>query len=165
MAEIMKVFREEVPAMRFIGKKYHDYSGWGEWFANGWFETIENSMGGTDRILGIWGTAERMSVWNAGRTVICKNTGSACLHPKIRLSRKGLRISTFRSQALEPAGSTERKRRCTALWGIAGNPSAMQAWKSRLTTTALRCPLRTACVPASQRPMKREILSWITAIS
>ena len=26
MAEIMKVFREEVPAMRFIGKKYHDYS-------------------------------------------------------------------------------------------------------------------------------------------
>ena len=54
MAEIMKVFREEVPAMRFIGKKYHDYSGWGEWFANGWFETIENSMGGTDRILGIW---------------------------------------------------------------------------------------------------------------
>ncbi|MDE6921688.1 MAG: hypothetical protein K2P89_17575, partial [Lachnospiraceae bacterium] len=54
MAEIMKVFKEEVPAMRFIGKKYHDYSGWGEWFANGWFETIENSMGGTDRILGIW---------------------------------------------------------------------------------------------------------------
>lgn len=32
MAEIMKVFREEVPAMRFIGKKYHDFSGWGEWF-------------------------------------------------------------------------------------------------------------------------------------
>ena len=54
MAEIMKVFKEEVPAMRFIGKKYHDYSGWGEWFANGWFETIENSMGGTDRILEIW---------------------------------------------------------------------------------------------------------------
>lgn len=54
MAEIKKVFREEIPAMRFIGKKYHDYSGWGEWFANGWFETIENSMGGTDKILEIW---------------------------------------------------------------------------------------------------------------
>lgn len=54
MAEIIKVFKEEVPAMRFIGKKYHDYSGWGEWFANGWFDIIENSMGGTDKILAIW---------------------------------------------------------------------------------------------------------------
>lgn len=54
MAEIMKVFREEVPAMRFIGRKYHDYSGWGEWFANGWFDVIENSMGGTDKILDVW---------------------------------------------------------------------------------------------------------------
>ena len=54
MAEIMKVFKEEVPAMRFIGKKYHDYGGWGEWFANGWFDVVESSMGGTDGILAIW---------------------------------------------------------------------------------------------------------------
>ena len=54
MAEITKVFKEEVPAMRFIGKRYHDYGGWGEWFANGWFDTIENSMGGTDQILAVW---------------------------------------------------------------------------------------------------------------
>lgn len=54
MAEIIKVFREEIPAMRFMGKKYHDYSGWGEWFANGWFDTVENSMGGTGKILEIW---------------------------------------------------------------------------------------------------------------
>lgn len=54
MAEIIKVFREEVPAMRFIGKKYHDFGGWGEWFANGWFDTVENSMGGTAKILDIW---------------------------------------------------------------------------------------------------------------
>ncbi len=54
MAEIKKVFREEIPAMRFIGKRYHDYGGWGEWFANGWFDTIENSMGGTDQILAVW---------------------------------------------------------------------------------------------------------------
>ncbi|MEZ3462918.1 MAG: hypothetical protein K1W23_12410 [Lachnospiraceae bacterium] len=40
--------------MRFIGKRYHDYGGWGEWFANGWFDTIENSMGGTDQILAVW---------------------------------------------------------------------------------------------------------------
>ena len=54
MAEIIKVFREEIPAMRFVGKKYHDYSGWGEWFANGWFDTVENSMGGTGKILELW---------------------------------------------------------------------------------------------------------------
>lgn len=54
MAEITKVFREDIPAMRFIGKKYHDYGGWGEWFANGWFDAIEDSMGGTDKILALW---------------------------------------------------------------------------------------------------------------
>lgn len=54
MAEITKVFKEEVPAMRFIGKKYPDYSGWGEWFVNGWFDTVENAMGGTDKILAVW---------------------------------------------------------------------------------------------------------------
>lgn len=54
MAEIIKVFKEKLPAMRFIGKKYHDYSGWGEWFANGWFDTVENSMGGADKISAVW---------------------------------------------------------------------------------------------------------------
>lgn len=54
MAEIIKVFKEEIPAMRFIGKKYHDYGGWGEWFGNGWFDTVENSMGGTDKIVALW---------------------------------------------------------------------------------------------------------------
>ena len=97
MVEIKKVFREEIPAMRFIGKKYHDYSGWGEWFANGWFETIENS------------------IWSAEKTVRFWNTGLECLRPKIQLYQKGLRISTSRSQALEPAGSTARKKKCMAL--------------------------------------------------
>lgn len=54
MTEIIKVFREEIPAMRFIGKKYPDYSGWGEWFANGWFDVVESSMGDTGRILSLW---------------------------------------------------------------------------------------------------------------
>ena len=55
MAEITKVFREEIPAMRFIGKKYPDFGGWwGEWFANGWFDEIEKAMGGTEAILKIW---------------------------------------------------------------------------------------------------------------
>lgn len=55
MAEIIKTFREEIPAMRFIGKKYPDFGGWwGEWFANGWFDVIENAMDGADAILAIW---------------------------------------------------------------------------------------------------------------
>ncbi len=51
---IIKAYREDVPAMRFIGKRYSDYSGWGEWFANGWFDIVEQAMGGTDNILKIW---------------------------------------------------------------------------------------------------------------
>ena len=55
MAEIIKIFREEVPAMRFIGKKYHSFGGWwDEWFSNGWFDRIEQAMGGTESILKIW---------------------------------------------------------------------------------------------------------------
>lgn len=54
MAQIIKVFREKVPAMRFIGKKYPDYAAWGEWFSNAWFDVVENSMGGTDKIIGAW---------------------------------------------------------------------------------------------------------------
>ncbi len=55
MSEIIKTFRENVPAMRFIGKKYPDFGGWwGEWFSNGWFDLIESTMGGTDAILKIW---------------------------------------------------------------------------------------------------------------
>lgn len=54
--EIVKTFKENVPAMRFIGKKYPDFGGWwGEWFANGWFDQLEQAMGGVDSILKIWG--------------------------------------------------------------------------------------------------------------
>ncbi len=42
MAEIIKAFRESIPAMRFIGKKYPGFGGlWDEWFANGCFSEVE----------------------------------------------------------------------------------------------------------------------------
>ena len=49
MAEVIKTYRQSVPAMRFIGKKYGDGdrvnggfgTQWGEWFANGWFDGLE----------------------------------------------------------------------------------------------------------------------------
>ena len=50
MAEIVRVYRQEVPAMRFIGKRYADGGHWGEWFANDWFSTVENAMGGEQAV-------------------------------------------------------------------------------------------------------------------
>ena len=54
MAEIIKVYKQKVPAMWFIGKKYGDEdrvggsfgAKWGEWFGNGWFDAIEQAAGG-----------------------------------------------------------------------------------------------------------------------
>lgn len=53
MAEIIKAFRENIPTMRFIGKKYDNFGHWGEWWQNGWFDLLEQTMGGTDKILAI----------------------------------------------------------------------------------------------------------------
>ena len=54
MAEIIKVYREEIPAMRFIGKSYPNFGHWGDFFANGWFDAIESAMGGINAILALW---------------------------------------------------------------------------------------------------------------
>ncbi len=48
-AEIIKVYKEHLPALRLIGKRYTDSdrvdgnfgAKWGEWFENGWFDEIE----------------------------------------------------------------------------------------------------------------------------
>lgn len=50
MAEIIKVYRQEINPVRFIGKKYGDADRvnggfgmqWKEWFDNGWFDLLEN---------------------------------------------------------------------------------------------------------------------------
>ena len=51
-AEIIKIYTEELPQTRFIGKKYginnqiqHSFSHlWDQWFNSGWFEQIEKSV-------------------------------------------------------------------------------------------------------------------------
>ena len=53
MAEVIRTYRQRIPATRFIGKKYTDAdrvdglfsAKWGEWFANGLFANIENASG------------------------------------------------------------------------------------------------------------------------
>lgn len=52
--EIIKTYKSEIPAMRFIGKKYSDFGHWGEWFANGWFDLLEQAMRGVNTICDIW---------------------------------------------------------------------------------------------------------------
>lgn len=57
MNQVIKVYKQEVPSMKFIGKKYNGeegYAHWGDFFANGWFDVIENAMGGTENITNIW---------------------------------------------------------------------------------------------------------------
>ena len=47
MAEIIKVYKQAIPAVRFIGKvEPNGGGGWGEWFGNGWFDVIEKAAGG-----------------------------------------------------------------------------------------------------------------------
>jgi hypothetical protein len=49
-AELIKVYKEQLPALRLIGKRYFDEdringsfaNKWEEWFRNGWFEELEN---------------------------------------------------------------------------------------------------------------------------
>ncbi|MDR0324675.1 MAG: hypothetical protein LBI19_01095 [Oscillospiraceae bacterium] len=52
MAEIIKTYKQNVSAARFIGKKYGNAdrvegmfgAKWGEWFQNGWFGILEKQM-------------------------------------------------------------------------------------------------------------------------
>ncbi len=46
MAKIIRVVRENLPPVRFIGKKYKKFGHWDEWFDHGWFDILEENMAG-----------------------------------------------------------------------------------------------------------------------
>jgi len=53
MRELIKEYKQSVPALRFIGKKYSENDSvngfgakWNEWFDNGWFSVLENLVDG-----------------------------------------------------------------------------------------------------------------------
>lgn len=56
MAEIIKVYRQSLPAMKFVGKRYLEEQKvdgtfgvyWGEWFEKGWFEPLKFNDGGEE---------------------------------------------------------------------------------------------------------------------
>jgi hypothetical protein len=53
MAEVIKTYKQSMPATRFIGKKYGDEdrvngffsAKWGDWHQNNWFTEIESVTG------------------------------------------------------------------------------------------------------------------------
>ena len=80
MRELIKEYKQSVPALRFIGKKYGDSANgfgamWQEWFENGWFNIIEKQIDGKTKeiyedgdayigLIGGNGTAENpMEYW------------------------------------------------------------------------------------------------------
>lgn len=86
MAEIIKTYRQSVPALRFVGKKYgdeHRVNGnfgmlWDEWFANGWFEKLEKeceiaTCEDGDAYIGLmrWKEGEPFEYWIG---IFCKST-------------------------------------------------------------------------------------------
>ncbi|MCL2158512.1 MAG: GyrI-like domain-containing protein [Oscillospiraceae bacterium] len=52
MFSIVRVYRESLPAVRFVGKKYGEHdraegsfaAKWGEWFSSGWFSAVEKEI-------------------------------------------------------------------------------------------------------------------------
>jgi hypothetical protein len=53
--KIIKVYKQSIPAMRFIGKKYSNIGGnWGEWWANSWFDVIEETASGSETVHGLY---------------------------------------------------------------------------------------------------------------
>ena len=45
MAEIIKAYKQTLPALRFIGRKFDDFGGWGEMFGDNGFGVIEAQAG------------------------------------------------------------------------------------------------------------------------
>ncbi len=56
MAEITRVIQEEIPDLRFIGKAYTSFRDWGDWWQNGWFDLLENTID-CDKMLLSWENA------------------------------------------------------------------------------------------------------------
>ncbi len=68
MVEILKVFKENIPTMRFIGKKYDDFGHWDEWWQNGWFDVIEKTMVAAMKSFPFGKTEAVISVLKDGKT-------------------------------------------------------------------------------------------------
>jgi AraC-like DNA-binding protein len=74
MAEVIKTYKQSMPATRFIGKKYGDQdrvngffsARWGDWFENGWFADIANAPGCTRDFFEDAGASIGLMRWKNG---------------------------------------------------------------------------------------------------
>jgi len=113
MTEIIKAYRQSVPALRFIGKKYGDSDRvnggfgkqWGDWFEQGLFGIIEAKIKGSlktvyedgDAYIGLmrWKDGEPFEYW------------IGILRRRAQKFPRGLTIETFPPPTLAFAGFTE----------------------------------------------------------
>ena len=161
MAEIINTFKENAPAMRFIGKKYPDFGGWwGEWFANGWFDQIEQAMGGVDSILQIWENGGGY----VGLEQRCENAPFAywigMFTPANTLVPQGFDFVDFPAIGI---GFTAKKMMCT-IQALANGSSRKTVWNRGWMKAVRHGPLRIAYVPAIPHPIIKAMSFWITAI-
>lgn len=153
MAEIIKVFKETIPTLRFIGKKYDSFGHWDEWWQNGWFERIEEAMGGTERILGLWengGGYIGLERWAENEPF---SYFIGMLAPENTRFPTAFSRSTLPGSAWGPAGSTAPRARCTTP-AIAGESSKRPACGFGGMRAAASGRLKTACARAIPRRTK-----------
>ena len=88
MAEIIQCYREAVPAMRFIGRKYDGFTSWGECFSTDTFGAIERAMGGVEAVRALWKDGGYVG-WNGTATANRSLITSGCSRRRIRRFRTG----------------------------------------------------------------------------
>ena len=88
MVEIVKIGKEHVPALRFIGKKYGNEdrvdglfsTKWDDWFNNGWFEQLKKlePLDGWRHYIGLMGHENGVfKYWIVA--IDCSKKGLKCL--------------------------------------------------------------------------------------
>ena len=143
MAEIIQCYREAVPAMRFIGRKYDGFTSWGECFSTDTFGAIERAMGGVEAVRALW-----------------KDGGYVGLERHCDGEPFAYYIGMFK-HASACAGSTATAPMTPV--------HALHGWKMRASKSVKmrRAPyghFKTVPARATQRPMKRGISSPTTRL-
>ena len=158
MAEIIKTFKESVPAMQFIGKKYSDFAVGGEIG----FQTVGSinwkmQWEVLTQFLKYGRTAEDMWDWSAAVTVSPLSIGSECLLPPILMFLKVLKALTSLPLDWEHALFTEKKARFM-IQAAAAERLKTWVWRFGGMKEEAFGPLKIVCAQGIPLPMKTGIL-------
>ena len=153
MAEIIRTFRDVMPAVRFIGKKYTDFDHWGEWFANGWFDTIEAAMGGVEAITKIWENGGGYVGLERRRDGVLTEYWIGMFAPAGTAVPETFASMDFPKTALGVCWLYGRNRRFT-IPADACRPWQTTAWRRCRTARERSGPSKTVSAPGTQPRMK-----------